>query len=92
MIKTFKHKGLQQFFETGSQAGIRPDHAAKLARQLRQVNGATGASDINIRGGGLHQLVGGLSGLWSVSVNGNWRITFAFEGEDAILVDYQDYH
>jgi proteic killer suppression protein len=47
---------------------------------------------MNMPGWRLHQLVGGLSGLWSVSVNGNWRITFAFEGEDAILVDYQDYH
>ena len=92
MIKTFKHKGLKQFFETGSQAGIRPDHAAKLARQLRQLNDATSASDMNMPGWRLHPLVGGLSGLWAVSVNGNWRITFAFEGEDAILVDYQDYH
>lgn len=92
MIKTFKHKGLKHFFETASQAGIRPDHAAKLARQLRQLNDASSASDMNMPGWRLHQLMGGLSGLWAVSVNGNWRITFAFEGEDAILVDYQDYH
>jgi len=92
MIKNFKHKGLKQFFETGSHAGIRPDHAAKLARQLRQLNDATNASDMNMPGWRLHPLTGDLLGLWSVSVNGNWRMTFAFEGEDAILVDYQDYH
>jgi proteic killer suppression protein len=40
----------------------------------------------------LHALHGDLKGHWSIQVNGNWRLTFRFEGEDAILVDYQDYH
>jgi len=40
----------------------------------------------------LHKLTGDHAGHYSVKVNGNWRVTFAFEGEDAVLVDYQDYH
>jgi proteic killer suppression protein len=92
MIKHFKHKGLQWFFETGGKAGIRPDHASRLARQLRQLNDATGPREMNMPGWNLHQLSGDLAGHWSVTVSANWRITFVFEGEDAILVDYQDYH
>ncbi len=92
MIKHFQHKGLQAFFETGSKAGIRPDHAPRLARQLRQLNDATAPREMNMPGWKLHPLTGDLAGHWSVTVNGNWRMTFVFEGEDAILVDYQDYH
>ncbi len=47
---------------------------------------------MNAPGWGLHPLRGELADHWSVKVNGNWRLTFAFEGENAILVDYQDYH
>lgn len=92
MIKNFLHKGLQLFFETGSKAGIRPDHAARLARQLRQLNDSSKPADMNIPGWRLHALGGSLQGHWAVTVNGNWRLTFRFEGEDAVLVDYQDYH
>lgn len=92
MIKHFKHRGLQVFFETGSKAGIRPDHAARLARQLRQLNDSTSPREMNMPGWKLHPLSGDLAGHWSVSVSGNWRLTFVFEGDDAILVDYRDYH
>ena len=92
MIKQFRHKGLQAFFETGSKAGIRPDHAPRLARQLRQLEDSRSVQEMNMPGWGLHQLSGELSGHWAVSVSGNWRLTFRFDGEDAILVDYQDYH
>ncbi|MDO9282160.1 MAG: type II toxin-antitoxin system RelE/ParE family toxin [Methylotenera sp.] len=92
MIKTFRHKGLETFFETGSKAGIRPDHASKLSRQLRRLDDARNPSDMNIPGWKLHSLEGVLRGHYSVTVNGNWRMTFMFEGEDAVLVDYQDYH
>lgn len=92
MIKTFRHKGIKEFFISGSKAGIQPSHAAKLARQLRQLNDARSAADMNMPGWHWHTLSGDLAEHWSVWVNGNWRLTFAFEGEDAILVDYQDYH
>ena len=47
---------------------------------------------MNLPGWRLHPLKGTLKGLWAVSVSGNWRLVFAFEGEDAVLVDYLDYH
>lgn len=92
MIKTFRHKGLEAFFETGSKSGIQPHHASKLSRQLRRLDDASSASDMNVPGWKLHALEGALTDHYAVWVNGNWRMTFMFEGEDAILVDYQDYH
>ncbi|MFW8565900.1 type II toxin-antitoxin system RelE/ParE family toxin [Orrella sp. 11846] len=92
MIKTFRHRGLQRFFETGSKAGIKPSHAAKLARQLQRLDSAASPEDMDIPGWRLHPLRGTDQDQWSVWVNGNWRLTFMFEGQNAILVDYQDYH
>lgn len=92
MIKTFKHKGLEAFFRTGSRAGIQPAHAAKLKRQLTALNNAKLPEHMAVPGWRLHPLHGNLAGHWSIEVSGNWRLTFAFEGNDAILVDYQDYH
>ena len=92
MIKSFLHKGLRDFFEKGSRAGIQPHHAAKLARQLRQLNDASGSDDMNVPGWKLHSLHDDLEGHFSVWVNGNWLLTFRFEGTDAVLVNYQDYH
>jgi len=93
MIRTFRHRGLQLFFETGSKAGIQASHSTKLARQLRQLNDASTPDDMDIPGWNLHPLKGSkLKDHWSVWVNGNWRLTFTFDGQDAVLVDYQDYH
>lgn len=92
MIKTFRHKGLKTFFEKGSVAGIQPAHAKRLAAMLRRLNEASNAQGMNLPGWGLHPLIGRDKGHFSVSVSGNWRMTFAFEGADAVLVDYQDYH
>ena len=92
MIKSFEHKGLKLFFETGRKGGIQPHHAAKLARQLARLNAARGPDDMNLPGWRLHPLVGDLAGHFSVTVSGNWRLTFRFESEHAVLVNYQDYH
>ncbi|RRD88044.1 type II toxin-antitoxin system RelE/ParE family toxin [Conchiformibius steedae] len=92
MIVSFKHKGLQQFYETGSKAGIQAAHAAKLARILARLNSAKTPADMNIAGWHLHPLGGNLLNHWSVKVNGNWRVTFKLESGHAEVVDYQDYH
>lgn len=92
MIKSFKHKGLKAFFETGSKAGIQPHQAARLGSMLRRLNETTNAQGMNLPGWDLHPLTKDLDGHYSVSVNGNWRMTFKFDGIDAVLVDYQDYH
>jgi len=89
MICTFRHKGLEQFFRTGSTAGIQSQHAKRLRLQLAKLDSARNPNDMALPGWRLHRLT---TGHWSVWVNGNWRMTFAFEAEDAVLVDYQDYH
>jgi len=92
MILSFRHKGIERFFQTGSKAGIQPKHAQKLSDQLTLLNLARRPEEMNIPSWQWHALKGDMAGHWSVSVNGNWRLTFTFRGEDAILVDYQDYH
>ena len=92
MIKSFRHAGLDKFYRAGSKAGIQPAHAEKLGVQLFALDHAKSASDLTRPGWNLHPLKGNLAGHWSIKVNGNWRITFRFDGEDVILVDYQDYH
>jgi proteic killer suppression protein len=92
MIQSFRHAGLEKFFLTGSKAGIQPAHAVKLRLQLTLLNTAKNERRMDVPGWDLHPLKGKLVGHWSVKVNGNWRITFTFENEQAILVDYQDCH
>jgi proteic killer suppression protein len=92
VIKSFRHNGLQRFFSTGSKAGIQPNHAKKLRLLLARLDASTSGADMNLPLWGWHPLKGNMAGHWSVSVNGNWRLTFTFEGTDAILVDYLDYH
>jgi proteic killer suppression protein len=92
MIKSFRHRGLEAFFRTGSKAGIQPAHAKRLRLQLGKLDTAKGPSDMNLPGWKLHPLTGDLKGHWSASVNGNWRLIFTFENGEAVLVDYRDYH
>lgn len=92
VIRSFRHKGLQAFFERGSKAGIQAAHAPKLQRLLARLDQAQSAQDMNLPGWRLHPLHGELAGHWAVSVSGNWRLTFTFEGIDAAVVDYLDYH
>jgi len=79
-------------FSAGSKAGIQPRHANRLRLQLGVLDAAKGPADMNLPGWRLHESKGHLKGHWSVKVNANWRLTFKFEGADAVLVDYQDYH
>lgn len=92
VIKSFRHKGVERFFLEGSKSGIKGGHASRLRRQLQRLNVSRRPQDMNIPGWRLHPLKGALKGQWSVWVSGNWRLTFAFDGEDAVLIDYQDYH
>jgi proteic killer suppression protein len=91
-IKSFRHKGLERFFVSGSRAGIQPAHGGKLILLLTRLNLASEPNDMNAPGFDLHALRGDRVGRYAVSVNGNWRLTFEFAGTDAILVDYEDYH
>lgn len=92
MIKSWRHKGVEQFFKTGSKAGINADHTRKLGRMLAVLDSLESPEGMDVAGWGFHSLHGNLAGHWAVKVSGNWRLTFTFEGSDAVLVDYQDYH
>ena len=89
MIKSFRHKGLEKFFKTGSKAGIQ---AGRLRIQLTALAHATSPGDMNAPGWRLHRLRGDRTGFYAVSVSGNWRLMFRFDGQDAVDVEYLDYH
>ncbi len=92
MIKSFKHKGLEKFYHQNDKSGINPQHAPKLSRILDRLDSAVNPQDMNLPGYNLHELKGKDKGTWSVWVTGNWRVTFRFEGVDALQIDYLDYH
>ena len=92
MIKSFKHKGLRKFYESGSKQGIESQHAPKLRMQLATLDSALTIEDLDIPGYRLHQLKGDRKGIWSISVSGNWRITFEFTDGNVYIVNYEDYH
>jgi len=92
VIKSFKHKGLQRFYQTGTAAGIQNSHKQKLRMILATLDSSHEINDMDIPGFRLHVLKGKLKGVWSVTVSGNWRITFKFESGNAHIVNYEDYH
>ena len=92
MIRSFRHRGLQHFFESGSKAGIQPKHANRLRVRLIRLDTARGPEDMDLAGWRLHGLKGDLVSHWSVRVDANWRLTFRFSGTDVEVVDYLDYH
>jgi proteic killer suppression protein len=92
MIKSFKHKGLENFFYSGTKKGIKPEHAGKLERVLDRLNAADDLKDMNYPGSNLHALSDDRKGQYSVKISGNWRVIFEFVNGDAFVVDYDDYH
>ena len=92
MIKSFRHKGLARFFESGSLASIQPHHARRLRIQLAALDTAITAEDMDIPGFKLHPLKGAAKDRWAISVDANWRLTFEFRDGNAHIVDYEDYH
>lgn len=92
MIKSFKHKGLKKFFETGSTAGIQAKHGRRLRMQLAALDTSSSIDDMDIPGFRLHPLKGKAKGRWFITINGNWRLTFEFVDGHAYVLDYEDYH
>lgn len=92
MIKSFRHKGLERFFRKGDARGIQPQHAGRITRILDLLEQAGNPDQLDMPGMFLHPLKGERKGEWAMTVSGNWRITFRFEGEDVIVVNLEDYH
>lgn len=91
-IASFRHKGLERLFTTGSTAGVQARHANRLRLILGRLNVATTPRDMNLPGLRLHELRGSRKGTWAAKVSGNWRITFSVVGKDIVNVNYEDYH
>jgi proteic killer suppression protein len=91
MIKSFKHKGLEEFYGSGSTRGIQSNHAKKLRMQLAVLDTAQSIDDMDIPGYRLHQLTGDRKGIWTITVNANWRLTFEFEEGNVYILNYEDY-
>jgi proteic killer suppression protein len=92
MIRDFKHKGLARFFERDDRRGLPAEQVEKIGRILDRLDAAIRPQDMNLPGWRFHALKGNRAGEYSVRVTGSWRITFAFDGEDATHVDLEDYH
>ena len=92
MIKSFRHKGLKKFYETGSLKGIQPVHAGRLEQLLLALNAITCIEDLNAPSFRLHSLSGDKKGLWAITVQADWRIIFEFKDNNVYVVDYIDYH
>jgi len=89
---SFKHKGLERFYKTGKSSGIQAKHTKRLRLILTNLDQAETPDDMDLPGLRLHELKGQRKNIWSVSVSGNWRVTFRFKGRDAEIVNYEDYH
>lgn len=92
VIENFRHKRLAQFFADDDRRKIPTSQAEKIARILARLNEAVTVQHMGLPGYRLHPLKGALSGFWSVTVSGNWRIIFRFESGSAYDVDLVDYH
>ena len=92
MIKSFRHKGLRKLFESGSTSGVQASHGKRLRMQLAALDTSQTIEDMCVPGFALHPLKGEMRGRWSISVSGNWRLTFEFKDGNAYVLDYEDYH
>jgi len=92
MIKSWQHKGLKRFHESGNKSGIIPEHERRLKVILQLLDAANHPEKLNLPGMSFHSLKGDLAEFFSVAVRANWKIIFKFEDKDAVLVDYLDYH
>ena len=94
MIKSFMFKGLELFLKTGSTKGIQAIYVKRLRLILKCLNNLQCFKEIDFPSARLHELKGNMKGLWSITIQANWRITFRYDKitSDVYIVDYQDYH
>lgn len=92
MIANFRSKALQRFWTKSDASGLRPDWVRRIGRQLELLDKATGPQDMDVITYGFHALQGDLAGRYAITVSRTWRLTFAFDEQDAVDVDLEDYH
>ncbi|AWK15445.1 type II toxin-antitoxin system RelE/ParE family toxin [Candidatus Fukatsuia symbiotica] len=92
MIKSFEHKGLKKFFLKDDSSGIEQKLVNRIKTRLTVIDAASCTDGIDMPGYDLHQLNGDRKDIWSISVSGNWCITFRFIDGDAKILNLEDYH
>ncbi len=92
MIRSFRDKGLQRFAMTGDASKLSVQNLDRVTRVLTRLDAARSAEEMNAPGLRFHSLAGDQRGWFSVAITGNWRITFGWDGEDAVELDLEDYH
>jgi proteic killer suppression protein len=90
--KNFRHKGQKKLYDTGSQQGVKSEHANRLRLILARLDASQSSQDMGLPGLNLHTLKGKYKGFWAVSLSGNWRVIFRFEDNSVVDIDYLDYH
>ncbi len=92
MIRSIRHKGLKRFYYDDDPRGVMSEHVDKLRDILARLDASSAPSDMDLPGFRLHALKGKLQGFWAVTVRDNWRVIFRFVGNEALDIDYVDYH
>lgn len=92
VIANFRSRTLKRYWTKGDDSAIRPDWRRKVRLILSRLDVATAPQEMNAPGFGFHALTGDQTGRYAVWVSRNWRLTFGWEGENAIEVDLEDYH
>lgn len=92
MIRSFRDRGLREFFETGNPRRLSVQNPERIRRILLALDAATRPADMNIPGFRFHPLKGKDAGRYAVDVSGNWRVTFGWTDRDAVNVELEDYH
>ena len=92
MIRSIRHKGLQRFWTRSDPSGLRPDWISRMGRLMDALDMARRLRELAMTGAGFHALRGDLKGRYAMTVSRNWRLTFGWDGEDAVDIDLEDYH
>ncbi len=92
MIRSYRSKPLRRYAETGDPAKLSVSNIRRLDVILRALNAAKRPEDMNVAGWRFHGLQGRMKGRYAVDASGNWRITFGWDGRDAVDIDLEDYH
>lgn len=92
MIRSFAHKGLAEIWRKGTTQRIDSRLYKRVLRRLDRLNASDSPADMDLPGFDFHTLRGHRPVRYAVHVNGPWCITFAFDGVDAVDVDFEQYH
>ena len=92
-LRSISHRDLKRLLEDNDGKGIRPDLLDRIRKMLTAIIVAEDISRLQgPPGWRIHQLTGDRAGTWSLSVSGNWRMTFDIEDGKISNLDLEDYH